>query len=75
MATARVATTIHENGQQTSYSSGDPCGRHAHATWLDLYMAVALIELGLPPAWYYGILLTRITGYKATHLPVALQGS
>ncbi len=28
MATARVATTIHENGQQALYSSGDPCGRH-----------------------------------------------
>jgi hypothetical protein len=28
MATARVATTIHEN-TKASYSSGDPCGRHA----------------------------------------------
>jgi len=32
MATARVATTIHENGE-ASYSSGDPCGRHAHTAW------------------------------------------
>src|SRR5579859_1928618 len=31
MATARVATTIREKGQQASYSSGDPCGRHASA--------------------------------------------
>jgi len=29
MATARVATTIHENGPQAWYGSGDPCGRHA----------------------------------------------
>ena len=30
MATARVATTIHENEEpQTSYGNGDPCGRHA----------------------------------------------
>lgn len=28
MATTRVATTIHESGQQPSYSSGDPRGRH-----------------------------------------------
>ena len=28
MATARAATTLHENGQQALYSSGDPCGRH-----------------------------------------------
>ena len=29
MTTARVATTIPENGEQASYSSGDPRGRHA----------------------------------------------
>ncbi len=29
MATARVATTIHENVRKPEYSSGDPCGRHA----------------------------------------------
>src|SRR5947209_1109529 len=29
MATARVATTIHENAPQAGYSSGDPRGRHA----------------------------------------------
>src|SRR5690242_13185947 len=30
MATARVATTIHENVPEASYGSGDPRGRHAH---------------------------------------------
>ncbi len=30
MATARVATTIHENRERALYSSGDPRGRHAH---------------------------------------------
>jgi len=35
MATARVATTIHENAQNPSYRSGDPCGRHVLSAWPD----------------------------------------
>src|SRR5689334_10651989 len=49
MATARVATTIHENVQQAWYSSGDPCGCHVALRSVDIALRFHPIDTNLLP--------------------------
>ena len=54
MATARVATTIYENGQKASYSSGDPCGRHADTGECEHNNPDSGASLVAPPVFQHG---------------------
>ena len=80
MATARVATTIHENKTQTSYGSGDPGGRHAPTSALHARLRPLIgIHAGARqpsrrwPASYFALLADELV--HLWHAEIILTGS